>query len=309
MNTPLNPTLETPFGSPIAPAPHISEWQRLYWSARRELWENRSVYLAPIAVAIVYLFGFMISLVRFPAKVRAATDLDPMQQHRLYQHSYHFVALLVMGVAFVVGIFYCLDALHGERRDRSILFWKSLPVSDLTTVLSKASIPLLALPVICFAITFVTQWIMLLLSSAALLAGGLSAAPLWKHVPFVDMAGMLLYHLIAVHALWYAPIYAWLLLVSAWARRATFLWAFLPPFAIWLIERIAFHTSHFGSLLAYRIGGDPADVTVPGTTPLDSMTHLTPMHFFATPGLWIGLALAAAFLALAVRIRRYQGPI
>ena len=51
-----------------------------------------------------------------------------------------------MFTTFIVGVFYCLDALHGERRDRSILFWKSLPVSDLTTVLSKASIPLVVLP-------------------------------------------------------------------------------------------------------------------------------------------------------------------
>ena len=77
--------------------------------------------------------------------------------------------------AFVVGVFYCLDALHGERRDRSILFWKSLPVSDLTTVLSKASIPLVILPLITFAIVIATQLIMLLLSSAAMLISGLSA--------------------------------------------------------------------------------------------------------------------------------------
>ena len=58
-----------------------------------------------------------------------------------------------MGTAFIVGIFYSLDALHGERRDRSILFWKSMPVSDLTTVLSKASIPLVVLPLLSFAIS------------------------------------------------------------------------------------------------------------------------------------------------------------
>ena len=59
-------------------------------------------------------------------------------------------------------MFYCLDALYGERRDRSILFWKSLPVSDLTTVLSKASIPIVVLPLLTFAVTVATQLIMLL---------------------------------------------------------------------------------------------------------------------------------------------------
>ena len=70
---------------------------------------------------------------------------------------YSHAAMLLMVTAFIVGVFYCLDALHGERRDRSILFWKSLPVSDLTTVLSKASIPLVVLPLLVFAITVATQ--------------------------------------------------------------------------------------------------------------------------------------------------------
>ena len=91
-------------------------------------------------------------------------------------------------------MFYCLDALHGERRDRSILFWKSLPVSDLTTVLAKASIPLVILPLLTFAITVAMQWIMLLLSSAVLLASGLSVATLWTQLSLFQMSLMLLYH-------------------------------------------------------------------------------------------------------------------
>ncbi len=127
-----------------------------------------------------------------------------------------------MGAAFIVGMFYCLDALHGERRDRSILFWKSLPVSDLTTVLSKASIPLVILPLLAFAITVVTQWIMLLLSSLVLAGSGPSAGDAMEQLPLFQMSVMLLYHLVTVHVLWYAPIYAWFLLVSGWARRAAF---------------------------------------------------------------------------------------
>ena len=157
-----------------------------------------------------------------------------------------------MGTTFIVGMFYCLDALHGERRDRSILFWKSLPVSDLTTVLSKASIPLVVLPLLTFAITVATQLIMLLLSSAVLLGSGLSVATLWTQLSLFQMSLMLLYHLVTVHALWYAPIYGWLLLVSAWARRAPFLWAALPLLAIGVVEKIAFNTSHFAAMLGYR---------------------------------------------------------
>ena len=280
----------------------------MYWSVRRELWEYRSIYVAPLAVAALFLFGYVISAIRLPHKLRAAA-LDPMLQHKLIAHPYDVAALLIMGATFVIALFYSLDALYGERRDRSILFWKSLPVSDLTTVLSKASIPFVVIPLLSFAVTVVTQFIMLLLSSAVMLGSGLSVATLWTQVSLPQMSWMLLYHLVMVHALWYAPIYAWLLLVSGWARRAPFLWAALPLLAIGVVEKIAFNTSHFAAMLENRISGDAAAVTVPGRLPMDPMTHLTPGHFLSSPGLWIGLAVAAAFLAAAVRVRRSQGPI
>src|SRR6202040_1767913 len=94
---------------------------------------------------------------------------------------YNVVAMGLIVTAFIVGFFYCLDALYGERRDRSILFWKSLPVSDLTTVLSKAITPVVILPLVTFAITVVMQWIMLLVSTAVLLGSGVSVTTLWAH--------------------------------------------------------------------------------------------------------------------------------
>ncbi|MGZ6315717.1 MAG: ABC transporter permease [Anaerolineales bacterium] len=294
----------------IAPAV-ISPTRRMYWSVRRELWESRSIYIAPLAVAGLILFGFLISVIHLPDKMRAAAVLNPAQQHELIVQPYDFAALLIMFTTFIVAVFYCLDALYGERRDRSIVFWKSLPVSDLNTVLSKASIPLVVLPLLTFAITVVTQFIMLLLSTAIALGSGLSVSTLWTQLPFVQMSFLLLYHLVAVHALWYAPIYAWLLLVSGWARRAPFLWAGLPPLAIGIVEKIAFNTSHFGAMLVNRMGGGAETVTAPGTFGVDpmTMTHLTPGHFLSSAGLWIGLAIAAAFLAAAVQLRRYLGPI
>jgi ABC-2 type transport system permease protein len=114
-----------------------------------------------------------------------------------------------------------------------------------------------------------------------------------------------------VHALYYAPIFGWLLLVSSWARRAAFLWASLPLLAIAFVEKIAFNTSHVSAMLGSRISGGPeaAAFPMPAGVPMDSMTHLALLGFLTSPGLWIGLAIAAAFLAAAVRLRRYQGPI
>jgi len=282
----------------------------MYWSVRRELWENRSIYIAPLVAAAVILFGFLISLIGLPHRMRAALALDPSKQREALAMPYDMAAGLIMVTALIVGVFYCLDALHGERRDRSILFWKSLPVSDLTTVLSKASIPLVVLPLLAFSITVATQWIMLLLSTAVLSASSLNVATLWTQLSFFQMSLGLFYHLLTVHVLWHAPIYAWLLLVSAWARRMAFLWAALPLLAIGVIEKIAFNTSHLAAILENRLsGGGVEAVTAPGGFPMDPMTHLTPGNFLFSPGLWIGLAVAAAFLAAAVRLRRYQGPI
>jgi len=274
------------------------------------LWENRSIYIAPLVAAAVMLFGFLISLIGLPHRMRAALALDPSKQREALAMPYDMAAGLIMVTALIVGVFYCLDALHGERRDRSILFWKSLPVSDLTTVLSKASIPLVVLPLLAFSITVATQWIMLLLSTAVLSASSLNVATLWTQLSFFQMSLGLFYHLLTVHMLWHAPIYAWLLLVSAWARRMAFLWAALPLLAIGVIEKIAFNTSHLAAILENRLsGGGVEAVTAPGSFPMDPMTHLTPGNFLFSPGLWIGLAVAAAFLAAAVRLRRYQGPI
>ena len=178
----------------------------------------------------------------------------------LVEQPYTFAAFVLMATTLIVAMFYCLDALHGERRDRSILFWKSLPVSDLTTVLAKASIPLLLLPLLTFAVTLVTQCIMLLLSSAVMLARGQSVATLWSHLPLFQMSLGLLFHLVAIHGLQFAPVYCWMLLVSGWARRAPLLWAVLPPLAIVVAEKIAFNTSHFAALLALLFGSGPEGI-------------------------------------------------
>jgi len=309
MNTQSNTLPESFEAQTVAPAA-LTAVRSMYWSIRRELWESRSIYIAPLAAAVVFLLGFLISMVRLPQKMRALSALDPAHQREAIAMPYDMAAGLLMLTAMIVGMFYCLGALQGERRDRSILFWKSLPVSDLTAVLSKASIPFVVLPLLTFAITVATQWIMLLLSTAVLWANGLNAATLWMRLSFFQMSLYLLYHLVTVHALWQAPIYGWLLLVSAWARRAAFLWAVLPLLAIGAVERLVFNTRHFTAMLENRFSGGGAEaLTMPGTFPMNPMTHLTPGTYLSSSGLWIGLLFTALCLAAAVRLRRYRGPI
>ncbi len=286
----------------------IPRRRAMYWSLRRELWENRSIYIAPLAVAPVAVIAFVINAIRLPAKMRASAGA--MQLHQTIQQPYDFVAGLFMAVTLVVAVVYSLDALYGERRDRSILFWKSLPVSDTITVLAKASIPILLLPLLGWVVTVVLQLIMGVISSAILAANGLSVAAYWEQLSFGRMSLLLLYHLVAVHGLSWAPFFGWMLLVSAWARRTPFVWAFLPAIAIGIVERIAFNTSHFGAMIGDRLSGSGSVAsTAAGRMPMDPMTtHATAGRFLSAPGFWIGLVLAAVFLTAAVRLRRYQVP-
>ena len=309
MNTQSNAVPELPVESTVTDRRYST--RPFYWSVRRELWENRSIYIAPLIVAAVQVFGFAISTIGLAERRRAVLLLDPAQQRAAIETPYDLAAMMMIFTVFIVGLFYCLDALHGERRDRSILFWKSLPVSDLTTVLSKATIPLMVLPVISFAIVICVQVIMLLMTSVVLIFHGMSPATTWVAFPVFQNWLALLYGLVAI-AIWHLPIYGWLLLVSGWARRATFLWAVLPLLAIGILEKIAFNTSYFASMVKHRLLGfapGAFDFQAHTRSTIDSLAQLTPGKYLSTPGLWIGLFVAAAFLAGAVRLRRYRGPI
>src|ERR1700704_1127941 len=180
MNTQSNTVPETPIESRA-----MSATRPFYWSVWRELWENRSIYIAPLIIAAVQVFALAMSTIGLAERRRAVLLLDdPVKQRAAIEAPYDMAAMMMIFVVVIVGVFYCLDALHGERRDRSILFWKSLPVSDLTTVLSKVTIPLVILPLISFVISLATQFIMLLLSSVILLGSGVNIAALWAQMSF-----------------------------------------------------------------------------------------------------------------------------
>lgn len=310
MNTQSSAIPET-LSAPQAMAPaQISTARRLYWSVRRELWENRWIYLVPLGVAAVFLLGFLLQLHHLIAALWSLTTLDQKHRYDAIGGPYDLTGAAMMGLAILMSVFYCADALHDERRDRSILFWKSMPVSDTTTVLAKASIPVIVIPAIVCALAFVMWWIMLLGSSAALLGRGIRPAALWAQLPLFQMWGLLIFHIATAHAIWPAPVYCWILLVSGWARRAVLLWAALPVLVIGVLEKLAFNSSHFAMLIGSRLigGGAPVMADIPNHIfPTNPMTHITPGQFLTSPGLWIGFLLCAVFLIAAIRLRRSRG--
>jgi ABC-2 type transport system permease protein len=294
-------------GSPTFGPAALSPARLFYWSVRRELWENRFIYMVPLIVAALVLLGFAVGAAHFSLM---PTGRSPSRAHGTAT-PLDFALFSVMLAYVIITVVYCLGALQNERSDRSILFWKSLPVSDVTTVIAKASIPMFVLPLITFAVLVVTQGIIMLAGSAVLLGKGAGGAAPWMQTPLLPLWAALLYHLLTVHVLYYAPIYGWLLLVSAWARRAAFLWASLPVAAIVIVERLVFNTAAFAHMLLSRLGGGPGAVSYPPNEamPIQAPTLANLGAFLASPGLWIGLAVFAAFLIAAARVRRHQGPI
>ena len=306
------------------------ESRPLYWLMRRELWENRSLYIAPLIAACVIFVGFLLQAMHLPDGVRVLATLDPERQRRAVSGIYGGMGAVIVVTMVIVTWFYALDALHSERRDRSILFWKSLPVSDTQTVLSKLFTAMVTAPLIAFVTIVCLQVLILLLSSVVVLIGGADLAPIWSGLQFFQITGALLYTLIVL-SLWYAPVYAWLLFISAWAKKSTFLWSVLPIVAIVMFEGIAFHSKHFSGLIQYRLrdgllsaftphshnmpqegadlsfGGDGVQATIGVSGNI--FDRLDPAGFLSNPWLWVGLLVAAGLIAATIWMRRYREPI
>ena len=267
---------------------------------RRELWEHGSLIWAPLAMALMIIVVSLVS-----GMVKGSIDIDLGEDRPLPElfgdaEKQRGIFTLVMAglvlpqllVAFVVVFFYLLDCLFTERRDRSILFWKSLPVSDAKTVLSKLFVALVAVPLWSWALSLVVG--LVVFGVVAAQVSGTPAAGLgtWHGGTWLTVQASMLGKL-AIGVLWYLPVAGWLLLVSVLAKRAPFLWATLPFLVLSLAERIALGSNVVGALVAQRLFGFREEVSLMSEFPL-----------LASPGLWIGVAVGAALVYAAIRVRR-----
>ncbi len=285
---------------------------------RREIWEHPALWAAPLAVAVLMLFGAIFGRSAIPSDRLGA--VPPQLGQALFA-----LGVLAFGVAQYVTMsvvlwVYATDCLYSERRDRSILFWKSMPLSDTETVLVKALVAIVIAPIGVYLLTALTSVLALGIWSVRVWSGLLQ--PLyWDTGAWLRIEGLSFVGL-AGATLWYAPITSYLMLVSAWARRNVYLWVFLPPIVAVIVERIAFGTHYLSSLLLYRLGsgwqaslvlsverlfgGPELNVGGTGLAPERPFAALDVGRTFANIDLWIGLAVAAVFLFAAIRIRRYR---
>ncbi len=277
------------------------------WLIRREFWENRAIWAIPLVV------GGCLVLAALFGRVDVLGALSPMPGRAAGLVFLLAAAATFFAVMSIYATWYLLDCLYADRKDRSVLFWKSLPISDATTVLSKLATALLVIPVVYFAAADLTSLLMAFIISVR--ARSSLAGALWHADVWLQLQALWVY-LIAASAIWYLPLCAYLLVISAWAKRAVMLWSLLPPFALVLAERWFFGTHVIAGQIGLRLWGLPQAAFHPNLFAwLDSAADgvvRAPAHiwsFFDIGGFlsdsqtWIGIGVGIALILCAVQLR------
>ena len=319
------------------------------WLLRREFWEHKgAMLLAPLVVGglmlatilATLLYGLSLGQGRFRGQLTvngnttdAATLFAQAAQNQQGQISnaaadlYLIVSAPLFLMMAAVVFFYCLGALHDERRDRSILFWKSLPVSDLHTVLSKVMTAVIVAPLIVMSIAVGMSVLLVLLAAIGFAFHGVNIiGALLSNANFY-LSPLRLVGLLPVYALWALPTVGWLLLVSAWARSKVFLWAVGVPVLTVVVLKWIDYLLGMGidvkwfanNVVARALLGLVPGVWLPmaqadPSLMLNQTTHTVAMSgvftaswmTLATPGVWIGAAAGAAMIYGAARLRRWK---
>lgn len=209
----------------------------------------------------------------------------------------HGILLLIL---IATSVNYLLGSLYDDRKDRSILFWRSMPVSERDVVLSKFVTAIVVAPLIYIAISLLLQLAYVLLMMS--LVWRLDQNPFEVVVANIDFVALMLDPISGwvMTALLIAPTYAWLLCASALARRSPFLMAVTPFVALVIAEGMIFRSS---------IVGDSVSNHMP------HLSDSSAVGFYLFGPDWMqlslssvvaGLLFAAAALTATVWLRRYR---
>lgn len=322
------------------------------WLVKREYWEHKGGFFwAPVWVAgIMALFitatlitaavfgsqhGFSRTVVN-GTTVSTVTQLSSVMTPEQQTEAAAAIATGYVGLGsplfvvlgFVV-FFFCLGALYDERKDRSVLFWKSLPVSDSATVLSKVVIALVVAPVITYVVAVLMSLFLLIVLCITSMALGLHVAGQVMSMSSLYLAPLQVAAMLPVYLLWALPTVGWLMMVSAWARTKPFLWAVGVPLLTggllswfnalfgfgwniqWFWQHIvgrgllsvfpgswfAHHPFAYGSQIGMGMQAHSDDFGLLATQS---------WHVLATADAWIGVVAGIAMLFIAIRLRRWR---
>ena len=320
------------------------------WLLKREFWEHKgAMFWAPLIVGslLVVLLGCTVTYgilqhglpahvtinghaLQHPRLDSLLPDETMMLAGMVARGIYLGAAAPLSAILTAVVFFYCLGALYDERRDRSILFWKSLPVSDPMTVVSKAVTAMIVAPAITLALSAAASLALLFIVSLVLSTQGLNLFTSLLASPDLYLSPLRLAAVLPVYIVWALPTVGWLMLVSSWAKSKPFLWAVGAPVVTlvvlkWMnaaLENFSGQTlllAHYANDVVARIltgivpgiwfvfqGHGPAGMR-PGPNGAD-MSAFVPQSYMSLAGIdaWIGVALGVAMLYAAIRMRRWR---
>ncbi|HXY98046.1 MAG TPA: hypothetical protein VEH00_13870 [Steroidobacteraceae bacterium] len=276
---------------------------------RRELWEHRSLWIAALVVQGVLAVLLLIGRINLDLPEQVLTEEQRVAVFTIGQWLAAQPLFITMGI---VVAFYLLDCLYAERKDRSILFWKSLPLSDELTVGSKLLVAAVVVPLGAFVLASASDLVF-----AAIFAGRVHGVISWNTYEWLRTELALLLECV-FGVLWYAPIAGALLLFSAWIRRNPILWATLIPLVAPIVERVGLGTHYIWSFEHYRAFGIWQKLlSGPDLFDKSSLHHNLPpvgvvldtvnlRGAFTDIDLWLGVIAALAMAYAAARVRRYR---
>jgi ABC-2 type transport system permease protein len=265
----------------------------LLWSVRRELWEHHWLWSVPLLVGAILVTVFSGVAVRHLANVGPGADAELRVLAAGLSGVFDLASRMILITGTIVAFVYCAEALHGERRDRAILFWKTWPVGDGTAVAAKAMVALIVVPALTLALLLAAQVIARLVLMGRIELNAPMASPAAATLEVIGAT------------LWIAPVYAWVMVVSASARRAVLLLAFLPMVLVTIVAAMFGAAGSIGHALFYRAIGRhwPANLTL-GSPSGGVMVVRPASDLLRSPALWVGVVLAILMLGVVARLRR-----
>lgn len=294
---------------------------------RRELWEHRSIFVTPGVIGLIMSLGIFVTkgmlgahTVEVDIGIATASNIADETHRSAIINGLLFIPSFVIFVGMSILVtFYSLDSLYAERKDKSILFWRSLPVTDAETVISKALTAALVIPLVAFAAIVATQLIWLILTSIwVMIEGGNAIHLVWAPASLASLWAAILAALLTL-SIWLSPFLGWFLFVSAFAKRMPLLLAALPIIMLPLLEYGIFETKiFFNAFIVSRVepiidavksaGADikTSDNLSVSSAVADPWQVFDFGSFFANPNLWVGLIVSATFITAAVYVRRYR---
>jgi ABC-2 type transport system permease protein len=293
---------------------------------KRELWEHRAIYVTPAAIAVIVTLG-VLAMLMLAKGFAKELDLAIFSAQNIAGDSERRAALTMFFVGtswiFVVAlmfltVFYSLDSLYAERKDKSILFWRSMPATDAETVISKLLTAAIVIPVVTAAGIWITHLVNLIVTSIWVSTkGGDAGLLIWGSISLFDnwIAALLI---VVASGLWMSPFIAWFLFVSTWAKRMPILMAFMPPIVLGLLEWIVFRTRYFFTTIGERGDMTPLFHSLSlerffeeerwrdGVENISLLEHIDLVGFVTATGFWSGLLVCGILTTAAIYVRRYR---